>query len=265
MVLLHGLSESAEVVSDLVVGVAAGGVRVVAVDLRGHGRSGRADRYRHNDYAADVARVIEQVSTGPVVVFGHSLGGVVAVSLAQSRPELVAGLVLGDPPLFEGDPGVRAASASARAHSDMVARIRQWQASGISGSRLAAELGRRPSPHHGQRLNDMLTASSLAAWSTALLAFDPAAMDASITGELWAGFDPDQPLQCSTLVIRADPGLGAVFTPEHARRLLAATPTASTALVPGVSHWLYLEASGLTATVQEILSFTASLGPRSHG
>lgn len=73
----------------------------IAVDLRGHGKSGHANgSYRVEDYARDVESLVESKNAAPVIVIGHSLGAMAALQLAASRPELVSGIVLEDPPLF---------------------------------------------------------------------------------------------------------------------------------------------------------------------
>ena len=46
------------------------------------------------DFAAVAAAVLEAEESGPAVVAGHSFGGLVALRLAHSRPELVRGLLL---------------------------------------------------------------------------------------------------------------------------------------------------------------------------
>src|SRR5438270_11163706 len=57
--------------------------RVVAVDIRGHGRSSApAAGYTPTRFAADIAELLEQLGTGPVVAIGHSLGGVIVSALA---------------------------------------------------------------------------------------------------------------------------------------------------------------------------------------
>lgn len=74
------------------------GWRVVAVDLRGHGRSPRIDgTVKVAGWATDVAAVIERLGT-PVALVGHSLGGAVSAEIVVSRPELVRRAVLEDPP-----------------------------------------------------------------------------------------------------------------------------------------------------------------------
>ncbi|MEX2558136.1 MAG: alpha/beta hydrolase [Actinomycetota bacterium] len=74
------------------------GHRVIAPDLRGHGRSSvPADGYTPPRFAADLARLLERLDAGPVVAMGHSLGTVVASTLAVEYPELVSALILSDP------------------------------------------------------------------------------------------------------------------------------------------------------------------------
>jgi esterase len=76
--------------------VDAGDRGVVAPDLRGHGWSGWADSYAVDAHVGDVEALIERFGAGPVVVVGHSLGGIVGFSLAAIRPDLVAGVVVAD-------------------------------------------------------------------------------------------------------------------------------------------------------------------------
>lgn len=77
LVLLHGLGATGSVWR----GVAESWPGSwLAVDLPGHGRSAALERYSFGGLAAAVAAV---VPGGPVAVLGHSLGGVVALTLAS--------------------------------------------------------------------------------------------------------------------------------------------------------------------------------------
>lgn len=65
--------------------------RVVSWDLRGHGRSGRgpAAHATMEQLGRDLLAVLDQTTgTGPVVLAGHSLGGMGVLTLAQQRPGL---------------------------------------------------------------------------------------------------------------------------------------------------------------------------------
>ncbi|WP_162909965.1 alpha/beta fold hydrolase [Aggregatilinea lenta] len=70
------------------------GVRVLALDLPGHGKSSGAGRADTQVYAAAVAGLLETLDLPPAVLVGHSMGGGVAQEIAIYWPERVAGLVL---------------------------------------------------------------------------------------------------------------------------------------------------------------------------
>lgn len=72
--------------------------RVVTWDLRGHGRSGRgpAAHATMDQLGRDLLAVLEQAAgPGPVVLAGHSLGGMAVLTLAEQRPDLFGELVNG--------------------------------------------------------------------------------------------------------------------------------------------------------------------------
>jgi pimeloyl-ACP methyl ester carboxylesterase len=72
--------------------------RVLAVDLRGHGRSSAPERdYTAQRYAADLAELLARLTIDQVVVVGHSLGASVAAALAVQRPQLVRAAVSVEP------------------------------------------------------------------------------------------------------------------------------------------------------------------------
>ena len=58
------------------------------------------DSYLFETHAADLAALIEKSGRYPVDLLGHSYGGVVAVVLARSRPDLVRRLILVEPSLY---------------------------------------------------------------------------------------------------------------------------------------------------------------------
>lgn len=97
---IHGITGRRETWNEVLDPI-RGSSRAVAVDLRGHGRSGyTTGSYRIPDYARDMAHLVEEMDVGPVIVVGHSLGGLTAMQLASQRPELVRAIILEDPPVF---------------------------------------------------------------------------------------------------------------------------------------------------------------------
>ena len=72
--------------------------RLVFYDQRGHGDSGRgpADHASLEQLARDLRAVLEtRVPRGPVVLVGHSMGGMTIMALAALHPELFGGRVVG--------------------------------------------------------------------------------------------------------------------------------------------------------------------------
>lgn len=94
VLLLHGLMATADLNWSLAIPALAKRFSVVAPDLRGHGRGLRTRRFRGEECADDLAAMLEELGTGPVVVVGYSLGGLVAQLFVQRHPRLVAGVVL---------------------------------------------------------------------------------------------------------------------------------------------------------------------------
>jgi len=79
-------------------GPAAGGcLRVIRVDLLGHGRSASpVSGYDIPTQARRVGAALDRLGAGRVTVIGHSTGGSVATALAEQRPGAVAALTLID-------------------------------------------------------------------------------------------------------------------------------------------------------------------------
>jgi pimeloyl-ACP methyl ester carboxylesterase len=72
----------------------------IALDLRGHGNSGKPEPpYHWPLFAEDVAAYVEQLPTEQVVLCGHSMGGATAVEVAARAPDRVAALALIEPVL----------------------------------------------------------------------------------------------------------------------------------------------------------------------
>jgi pimeloyl-ACP methyl ester carboxylesterase len=93
LLLIHGSGVSARYWVNQVRGLGST-LRVVAIDLPGHGESDPIEETSVELYGEVVARVLDALRPGPVIAAGHSLGGAVAIVLALRRPKAVRGLVL---------------------------------------------------------------------------------------------------------------------------------------------------------------------------
>jgi pimeloyl-ACP methyl ester carboxylesterase len=99
VIALHGLCGTRDQVlkGDL---VERNGLRLIAYDARGHGRSGPApgrSEYRYRDLAADLTAVMRALDAAPALLVGVSIGALTALRLALDEPDSVSALALVTP------------------------------------------------------------------------------------------------------------------------------------------------------------------------
>lgn len=105
VVLLHGYSGSIEWWQEVAPALAGTGMRVVAIDLVGHGGSEAppdADQYGAAGQAAAVRRALDALGVRHAILVGHSMGGVVATAVAERAPDVVERVVVADTPADQG-------------------------------------------------------------------------------------------------------------------------------------------------------------------
>jgi pimeloyl-ACP methyl ester carboxylesterase len=175
----------------------------------------------------------------PVPVVGHSLGALVGLALAASRPDRVAALVLLDPPLD-----------AARPNPDVPEVYRLRQAPPGELERYLEDGGR----------NAPLVARVLAA------TFRQAASGvfeeylAAPPGAPWA-WDAAASLQMPALVIQADPQAGGVLGNEAARAFVSRLPQGKLVKLAGAPHALHAaRAAEIAAEVNRFLRSTLTSG-----
>lgn len=66
----------------------------VAPDLPGHGRSPGPGRQSVAAYAADIITLLDALKINRAIIAGHSMGGGIALKMALTYPDRVAGLIL---------------------------------------------------------------------------------------------------------------------------------------------------------------------------
>ncbi len=230
VMLLHGLSGYRQsydgVIEHLRPSIERKAVQILNVDLRGHGESGHAplESYTAGTFATDLASLIDTHVGAPVVVVGHSLGGVVAGALIATRPDLVKAAFLEDPPYFEGDAEVRNASPVAAFFPKFVAAVKALQA--VSA----------PPAQYRPLIEPMTHPDELDTQAQAMTQWDPNTMKAAVDGIVWSDFDPVAAVLCPLTILQADPAIGGVFKLEDGPKVLAANPHANIVFVAGAGH-----------------------------
>jgi pimeloyl-ACP methyl ester carboxylesterase len=95
VLLLHGWTASADLNFFPVYAELAKSYRVIALDLRGHGRGMRStEPFSLEDCADDAAALLDQLGAEHVIAVGYSMGGPVGLLLARRHPGTVGALVM---------------------------------------------------------------------------------------------------------------------------------------------------------------------------
>lgn len=97
VICLHGVALHGGIYRELAKGLDA--FDVVALDLRGHGDSGKEPPWNLEAHVSDVRETVEALGREPVGWIAHSFGGRVALSLRSTVPELMPNIVLLEPGL----------------------------------------------------------------------------------------------------------------------------------------------------------------------
>ncbi|WP_445144858.1 alpha/beta fold hydrolase [Dyella sp. Tek66A03] len=94
VVLIHAFASQSTSWAEVAGALARRGFRVIAPDLRGHGRSAWADSYALEDFEQDLIDLLDALQLQRTSLVGHSLGGHLALRLAMRLPERIDRLVI---------------------------------------------------------------------------------------------------------------------------------------------------------------------------
>ena len=99
VIAIHGLTRNSADFEAIAPLLAQSGRRVLAVDVRGRGRSDRAPdpmTYMPDVYAKDVLALMEQSGIDRAIFLGTSMGGLITMALTAIRPKAVVAAILND-------------------------------------------------------------------------------------------------------------------------------------------------------------------------
>lgn len=103
LIFIHGNSLEASLFKHQFQDEHLGRYRIIAPDLMGHGSSGRSNNpeqdYSVNSYIGSIIELINKLSLKNVVLFGHSLGGHIAIHVLEHLKNIKGIVILGTPPL----------------------------------------------------------------------------------------------------------------------------------------------------------------------
>ena len=219
ILLLHGGMSNSDTLLDVLGAPLTERHRLVAFDRRGHGFTADTDApFHYDDMATEAIGVLEQVALGPAHLVGWSDGGIVALLVARSRPDLVNRLVL----------------IGVNFHVDGVLPLELDPNSSFPDMMMQSYAERSPdgAEHFETVFGKFLT---LAATEPVLTV------------------DDLRQVTVPTLVMVGDDDL---IAPDHTRDLYESLPGGQLCVVPGASHCLPLEYPDETARI--VLGFLAA-------
>ena len=252
---LPGLTRNArdyEVLADRL----AGEWRVISVDLRGRGESGYAKdsmSYVPQRYVEDVEALLGELGGGRFVAFGTSLGGIVAMLLAASAPDRIAGALLNDiGPAINAAGVTRIRSYVGKPSSwptwmHAARAVKEAHAAAFPGYEIAHWLAM------AKRLYRLNSAGRVVLDYDLKIA-EPLRISGNESGgDLWQSLAALKDVP--TLIVHGE--RSDVLTRETADRMLSTLDRADLVAVPGIGHAPTLDEPEATAAIDRLLEAIA--------
>ena len=218
---------------------------VFAPDLRGHGASGRASGgYRASQFARDISEFAEAVVPSGPALFGHSLGGIVALTAAtQCRASAV----------IVGDSMISPENLANSIYHEIFVQFRALLLRGGSQSDIAHGIGkiqiRLPGIDELVAISDLPgnTPAVLAEWARSVMLTDPDVLRMAVEAPTYGQWRPESILPqipCPVLLLQSNPELDGLLTDSDvavAKRLL---PQVEHIRFPLLGHALFMQRAG---------------------
>jgi pimeloyl-ACP methyl ester carboxylesterase len=214
LVLLHGLGRRWQVFLPVIPALSLRW-HIFAPDLRGHGKSSHVTRGYHGpQFSGDIAGFLRERVAAPAVLFGHSLGGMLAMQIASHHPELVRALILGDNMIV-------ARQLQHPMYTALFSGLRDLARRGGSVEKIAEGIGKivLPVPGTGDSVairelpgNDE---PYLLSWARCVQQADPDTYEMTLDGSSLEGWDGEAVLRgitCPTLLLQGTPELGGLMS-----------------------------------------------------
>lgn len=196
---------------------------IIMVDARGHGQSDKPkDGYSGGEHADDLAGLIESLALDKPLLMGHSMGAGIISTLAARYPEIPARIVLEDPPWRIDSSGTaeNRAQAAAEWRTNLLAR-QEKTVEGII--------------EEGKEVNSKWDDSEFQHWAEAKKQVTPNVLN-YIPSTVVSWTDIVGKIQCPTLLVTADPALGAIISPEIAATMQQVNPQVQVARIADAGH-----------------------------
>jgi|RhiMetStandDraft_4_1073278.scaffolds.fasta_scaffold127452_1 esterase len=227
LIILHGLLGSADNWRSMSRRLGAH-YKVLAVDLRNHGRSPHSDIFDYDVMVADLREFVEQQALTRIMLLGHSIGGKVAMQFAIDYSEQVDRLVIVDIGPKPYEPSQRYILEALRSldltRCKSFADVDAALAAEVSGESLRQFLLKNLARDENGRLR----------WKVHLEAID------RNYDKLARGLAPGRTFDKPTLFIRG--GRSNYIEDDDALLIRQIFPRAEIATLPEAGHWVHVDA-----------------------
>ena len=258
VIAIHGLTRNSADFGTVAPLIAATGRRVLALDVRGRGRSDRAAdpmTYQPPVYAKDVLALLDQAGVGRAVFLGTSMGGLITMALTAMAPDRVAAAILNDIGPEVAPEGL----ARIASYTGQTVEIRSWDD--------AADYARRTNgaalPHYGP--DDWMTFARRVFREgpdgVPVLDYDPditvpwrAAGKDALVPDLWPAF---RNLAEGRRLLLVRGATSDLLSSDIAGRMREAAPEMKFVEVPGVGHAPMLDEPAARDAILDFLSDAA--------
>jgi pimeloyl-ACP methyl ester carboxylesterase len=218
-----------------------------AVDFRGHGKSDRSNRYLLVNHVADALAFLSQHIKEPAVLYGHSLGALVAAGVAALAPERVRGIVLEDPPAESILKNIRAS-----VFHTLFVLLRSFAGQERSVADMARDLSGylMPLPGAPGSAAQGRDAVSIRFMAKSLKSCDPEVLSPIIESRWLDGYEMEgtfKKVQCPALLLRGDEASGGMLPRPAGEELMRWLPDGTLIEWPGTGHLIHWFQSDKTA------------------
>lgn len=252
---LHGISNSRDTWYETVDRL-RDRFRVWTLDFRGHGHSDHALRYLVEDYTSDAQAVLDQIGQ-PTIVVGHSLGGIVAVRLAQYTNENVRAVFLEDPPLYLNEKSEWDKTVLSKAFPILREQQVRMQTAGAGFSDFV-EFAANCLAIQGGVIGDHQTQRHLDSNGSALQRNDPNCWEPALNMTMLGAMDTSLVLKVPAMLLQADHSLGPALLAGHELRFKKNNPKARVVTYAGAPHRIHATRVTAARFLDDLDSFVTS-------
>lgn len=230
---------------------------VYAPDFRGHGRSGHVPKvYRWINFVQDTIAFLRHHFSEPIILWGSSFGGTVALGVAAQAADTVHALVLEDAWLN--------LQTSKEEIQQFLLHRRDLVASVHTLDKMVTALKNEivvfPENSEPVRRGVVEDDAEIRLEAEMLIQLDPEVYTFGWDGRLSEGYNMDEVLDqiaCPTLFLQADPTLGGLVDNDLAGRVMTRLLRGTLVSIPDARHAIFR--SQPEATMQAINKFLDSL------